>query len=239
MLQEQAVSPHLLASLRNLMGASALNEFRLVGGTALALYLGHRISVDIDLFTDNKNAPILTAKSMLIEDYNCEITNEYMDMIKGKYIGFSCSDKGTRYDIQIINTKFIDPLQNIDGIRLASMRDIAVSKLNTITGRETKKDYIDLYYLHEAIDLVNVFNHGFFTVFPLQKTREVLVALANAAKIMSNDSEMPEMLSESFDIEQLNSTLTLVAHNCFESRGIKKEKNQFLAQKKKNKGRLL
>ena len=39
-------------ALTKLMREKAFDGFRLVGGTALALQLGHRISVDIDLFTD-------------------------------------------------------------------------------------------------------------------------------------------------------------------------------------------
>src|SRR6218665_3254860 len=140
MLQEQAVSPHLLASLRNLMSASALNEFRLVGGTALTLYLGHRISDDVDLFTDNKEIPILELKSILIKDYKCRIKDEYIDFLKGNCFGFSCNHKKkkNKKKKKIKKKKFMPPPQHIDGIRLASLRDIAISKLNAITERVTK-----------------------------------------------------------------------------------------------------
>ena len=47
------VSPLLLSILQDLMKASVFEDFRLVGGTSLSLQLGHRLSVDIDLFTDN------------------------------------------------------------------------------------------------------------------------------------------------------------------------------------------
>lgn len=46
------VSSPLEATLRQLMAEDCVNAFRLVGGTALSLHLGHRMSVDIDLFTD-------------------------------------------------------------------------------------------------------------------------------------------------------------------------------------------
>ena len=52
MLYWNTVSALLKDSLLLLMQAEELNEFRLVGGTALSLQLGHRMSVDIDLFTD-------------------------------------------------------------------------------------------------------------------------------------------------------------------------------------------
>ncbi len=50
MLQVQAVSPKLLGLLNSLAAYETLSSFYLVGGTALALQIGHRISVDLDFF---------------------------------------------------------------------------------------------------------------------------------------------------------------------------------------------
>lgn len=52
MLQIQTLAPATLQLLKRLMMDEELRVFRLVGGTALALQLGHRISVDLDLFTN-------------------------------------------------------------------------------------------------------------------------------------------------------------------------------------------
>ncbi len=52
MLNYNTVTPLLRSILETLMQADVFNDFRLVGGTALSLYRGHRMSVDIDLFTD-------------------------------------------------------------------------------------------------------------------------------------------------------------------------------------------
>jgi len=54
MLQYSAVEPRTLDILKGLMQIPALNDFSLVGGPALALYFGHRASVDIDLFSTNE-----------------------------------------------------------------------------------------------------------------------------------------------------------------------------------------
>ena len=51
MLHIQTTNPELLKVLKKLMGMEMLKDFRLVGGTALSLLRGHRISEDIDLFT--------------------------------------------------------------------------------------------------------------------------------------------------------------------------------------------
>ena len=55
MLRKETVSSQLLESLVVLMEMKTIKTHRLVGGTALALQIGHRISVDIDLFSDDKN----------------------------------------------------------------------------------------------------------------------------------------------------------------------------------------
>ena len=52
MLQTKGIEPRTLSLLRELMEVSQLSKFSLVGGTALALVHGHRLSVDLDLFGD-------------------------------------------------------------------------------------------------------------------------------------------------------------------------------------------
>lgn len=52
MIHYNTVNEHLRSALERLMGASIFDPFRFVGGTSLSLQIGHRLSVDIDLFTD-------------------------------------------------------------------------------------------------------------------------------------------------------------------------------------------
>lgn len=52
MLHYETVSPHLLNVLKKIQQLPEVSAFRLVGGTSLSLQMGHRTSVDIDLFTD-------------------------------------------------------------------------------------------------------------------------------------------------------------------------------------------
>ena len=54
MLQNSAIEPRTLELLKKLMNEPILMDFSLVGGTSLALQIGHRISVDLDLFTPVK-----------------------------------------------------------------------------------------------------------------------------------------------------------------------------------------
>jgi hypothetical protein len=51
MLQTRTIEPRTLELLKSLMTLPSVDPFFLVGGTALALQMGHRVSIDLDLFT--------------------------------------------------------------------------------------------------------------------------------------------------------------------------------------------
>jgi hypothetical protein len=146
MLRKEAVSPPLLESLFTLMELKTIKTHRLVGGTALALQIGHRISVDIDLFSDGKN------------DYE-EIQEELYEKFgnkfaKGRNISSSIS-KGIAVYLNDIKTdildwkvKFIRPALIDEGLRLASKEDIIPMKFYTFLCSPEfawykKKDYVD------------------------------------------------------------------------------------------------
>jgi len=61
-LKYNTIDPRLQSALLLCMEAAELKTFRLVGGTALSLYLGHRMSIDLDLFTDEPYGSIDFAK---------------------------------------------------------------------------------------------------------------------------------------------------------------------------------
>ena len=139
MLHRQTVAPELLALLEQLMQVEAIHDLRLVGGTALALQLGHRESVDIDLFgrleiADEKLKDILSPIGHTEEiNISRSIKQLYVNNVK----------------LDIVNYRYpwLDPVVEMEGIRMASIRDIAAMKLSAITQRGSKKDFIDLYFL--------------------------------------------------------------------------------------------
>jgi predicted nucleotidyltransferase component of viral defense system len=129
----------------------SLNNFILVGGTALALQFGHRISIDLDLIgnVDDLNydliheelreiaVPELTSKSSVMVGY--VINNVKVDIVKYKY-------------------SLIKPVIVVDGLRLAQPEDIAAMKLASITGRGMKKDFYDLFFLLKKFSFEQMFN---------------------------------------------------------------------------------
>ena len=149
MLQQKAVKPELLELLNKLMLINEFSDFYLVGGTALALYDGHRISVDIDLF----------GKCSLDESVFTTLLKNV-----GQTIVLSQNPKILIYSVNEIKVDFvnyqyrlIEPGNIIDGIRILSKKDIAAMKLNAVAGRGSKKDFFDivqLFFYLLAINLV-------------------------------------------------------------------------------------
>ena len=145
MLQQQSVSAELLELLEALMHEEAFRDFVLVGGTSLALQLGHRISVDIDLF----------GASDIDENHFLEVLQgigKTTVLKKSKNI-LICSVNGVKVDFVNYHYPWLEHYLVSDSIRLASQKDIGAMKLNAIAGRGSKKDFIDLYYLLKPYSL--------------------------------------------------------------------------------------
>ena len=147
-LHLEAVPANLLALIRQLMAASDLNGFFLVGGTALALQLGHRQSVDCDLFTtDAFNAEALAQS--LHHDFSLTEAMVSKNSITGRIRDIKTDFIAHRYPL-------IEPVITAGNIRMASLTDIAAMKLNAIANRGSKKDFWDIHALlnHLPFDLM-------------------------------------------------------------------------------------
>jgi len=130
--------------IRRLMDDEKLKDFYLVGGTALALMLGHRMSVDIDLFTTAEFNGDETAR-YLRDNYNAVFKN-----FRNNYIAGYMED--IQFDMLIHQYPHINPLVNAEGIRMSSLEDIAAMKINAIAGNGSRiKDFVDIHYLLKVI----------------------------------------------------------------------------------------
>jgi hypothetical protein len=115
------VAPLLLSVLKKLMISKEFDSFRLVGGTALSLYKGHRESVDIDLFTDAEYGSIdFDAIDIVLRStYSYVDTNNIQPIGMGKsyFIG---TNKNNCIKLDVYYTdSFIEDIQVIDGIRFS------------------------------------------------------------------------------------------------------------------------
>lgn|SRR5664280_969908 len=150
-LHFNTTSKQLLTILKTLMAAKEFNAFRLVGGTALSLYRGHRESIDIDLFSD---APYDSIDFGAINAFLCNTfsyvdTNDYKAVGLGKsyYIGNSEEDC-VKLDL-FYTDKFIQDIVLIDGIRLATVEEIIAMKIDVISRGGRKKDFWDIHELKD------------------------------------------------------------------------------------------
>jgi predicted nucleotidyltransferase component of viral defense system len=148
MLHLESVEPFTLGLLKSLMSRKYLEQFVLVGGTALALQIGHRKSVDLDMFTVSE-----IDTDALLEN----LQQDYSVQPKVRTQGSLISDiEGIKVDFIRFKYAFTYPIVEIDGIRLLSVKDIAPMKLDAITGRGSKKDFYDLYFLLERFTLPEI-----------------------------------------------------------------------------------
>ena len=141
MLHFETVNAQTLDLIKRLQALSALNHFSLVGGTALALKFGHRISIDIDLFQPGEEFKGEIIYKILTENFKptvlkniypfavfVEIENIKTDLVKHPF------------------TMLKEPNET-DGIRMFSLEDIGAMKVATIAQRGEKKDFVDLFWL--------------------------------------------------------------------------------------------
>ncbi len=168
MLHVQAVETHKLELLKDLMKRDYLQQFVLVGGTALALQIGHRESIDLDLFTTQEfNTDKLVPD--LLKHYDLQPSLQMPNTL-------ICKINGVDVDFIQFKYSFIRPIINEDGIRMLSIDDIAPMKMDAITGRGSKKDFFDLYFLLKHYCLASLFSL-YLEKYPHQTTYHVLKSL--------------------------------------------------------------
>ena len=139
MLHYETVDEGTLGLLKQLQSLDILSEMRLVGGTSLALQIGHRKSIDIDLFG------ILNVEFDILID-ELKTLGEVVLLKNSKNI-HSLLINDIKVDIVNYNYKWLKNKMTIDNIYFATIEDIAAMKLNAIMGRGSKKDFIDLYFI--------------------------------------------------------------------------------------------
>ena len=142
MLHWETVNNSTKELLKNLCATRELAQVRLVGGTALSLQIGHRISVDLDLFT-NENFDVSFIEQVLMMDFGFipsiineftligEINNVKIDVIY--------------HPFPWLNNEIVE-----DDVRLASLDDIVAMKLHAIVNSGKRpKDFVDIAYLSQ------------------------------------------------------------------------------------------
>jgi predicted nucleotidyltransferase component of viral defense system len=147
MLREETVEQATLGLLKKLVALPELNQFRLVGGTALSLLYGHRRSIDLDFFTDQPLEKDILVSALEDNFGNIITTND-----RGKSI-YQCIIQNVKVDFVSVKDPFLNPVQIIEQIPFANIKDLIALKLNAVKGRGVKKDFWDLAKLLQMYTL--------------------------------------------------------------------------------------
>jgi Nucleotidyl transferase AbiEii toxin, Type IV TA system len=161
MLQLKTVEPHTFSVLNQLLEMPELQDFALVGGTALSLLYGHRMSVDLDLFS-NKPFENLDIVHALEKKFGSSFDNK-SNMPR---FGIFCFIDEVKVDIVRHPHPLIRPVLEIDGIRMFSTEDIVAMKVQAILGRGKKKDFWDVAELlkhYSVADFINLHKEKYTT----------------------------------------------------------------------------
>ncbi|MBN1314090.1 MAG: nucleotidyl transferase AbiEii/AbiGii toxin family protein [Anaerolineales bacterium] len=138
------------------MGDIPLFErFYLAGGTALALRLGHRCSVDLDLFSTQDRLESGTRQSVL------EAFQFFHPLILENSYGELLLRVG---ELQVgffsYSFSLVQPPELVEDVAVASILDIGLMKLDALAGRGSRKDFYDVYFILQQMTLPELFQHG-------------------------------------------------------------------------------
>lgn len=130
--------------------SSFKKDFYLAGGTALALQIGHRVSVDFDFFTE--------------KDFDTEVLYERVQQVFGPVPRTQVASNTlaivVQDDVKIsfmgYRYPLLDACIDTEHLRLASIRDIGCMKLSAIVSRSELKDYVDLFFILKHLSLTEL-----------------------------------------------------------------------------------
>jgi hypothetical protein len=144
----ETISAEMLEAMRHFGQSKIAGKFYLAGGTALALQIGHRHSIDLDFFSPTEDIPGIrpqldSALGGILAD---SAWGNLVYLVKGVRVGFY------GYGFALVA-----PTTKIGDIQFASIEDIALMKLDALLSRASRKDFYDLYFIAQTISLSSIF----------------------------------------------------------------------------------
>ncbi len=183
MLHLETISPDTLTLLKEIQALDEFKDTRLVGGTALALQLGHRKSIDLDFF--GKFETSLEELTAILSEFSTVTPVSSSRMMRFLVVN------GIKVDIVSYPYDWIDSPVRAEGVALADVKDIAAMKLSAITNRGTKKDFIDYYFLlkqHPLEELIELYRKKY-------RDAQLFTAIKSLSYFEDAESDpMPDMI---------------------------------------------
>lgn len=206
-LHWNTVSPLLKDILLDLMQEKFFSSFRLVGGTALSLQIGHRMSVDIDLFTDAeyRSVDFVGIKKFLQNKYTYFNSSPIDIVAFGTYFEVGNSkDDFVKIDLFYTDDYVFEQL-DVDTVRMASVEEIIAMKLDVVLRGGRKKDFWDLHYFLNIMNIDEMISY-FQKRYPYNddfiKIKQMLINFAAA----DLDFEPNCLLSKNWELIKLDFT---------------------------------
>lgn len=189
-LHYETITPLLKNILNDIMENPVFDPFYLVGGTSLSLRLGHRKSVDIDLFT---NAPYDSLDFSVFEKffqdnyqyYYCSDRTGIVGFGRSYYVGES-EDENIKVDL-FYHDEIVDPCDRMDNIRIASLEDVIAMKVDVVARSGRKKDFWDL---HELLNTYSVSEMIEFHKYRYESTHDRNQIVANFTNFSCADEDL-------------------------------------------------
>lgn len=184
-MHEEALSTDTLRSLKKVGSSGLLPTAYLAGGTALALWLGHRLSIDLDYFDP--------------QDFDEAVLTQNLKQIDGfleERVGWKTilgTIDGVKFSVFYYPYDLIEEPEVFEGIKVIGTKDIAAMKLQAIGDRGARRDFIDLYYLTKLYPLEAIFDFYEQKFHKLNENRYIL--LKGLSYFADAEAEpMPQML---------------------------------------------
>jgi len=152
-LHWNTVSPALRAVLDDFSKSPIASEFYLAGGTALALQLGHRISVDLDFFS-----PTQSDIPALVEPLRRALAGHTPTLVDTAWGNLVFLADNVRVGFYGYGYELVRPLIAAESVSLASLEDIGLMKMDALLARASRKDFHDLYAICQKITLRDLLN---------------------------------------------------------------------------------
>jgi len=160
-LFKQGISDSALTALGVIAATQFGKQFYLAGGTAAAIQLGHRLSVDLDFFCLEEFDGSELARQL-------EQKQIRLGKLKPSFGALHCVIEETKISFLQYQYPLLRDTIEYKGAQLASLLDIALMKITAIASRGARKDFIDLHFILKNLSLQEVLDH-FPEKFPIEK----------------------------------------------------------------------
>ena len=202
-IHKKGINVYLWKTLLKYQNEPFLNNYHLVGGTALTLQIGHRISDDIDLFTEevlDKDKIIMFAGDVY-KDFDI-ITNE------SKILQIKYPHKKLKIDFVQYPYRLLEPvITTTEGLHMLGKNDIAAMKMSAVGQRGYEaKDFVDLFYLLKEMSIDTIVEN-FKKKYETENIFHYLKSMAYFDDVTPNSWKSIKMISEPMSTREIKKTL--------------------------------